>query len=313
MSSSSLVRPLLKVECIPLTGEAARLKTKVAILLRKEPTAVQCLSATQCHTVIDTFKRMQRARDTDIIQMLKPYTDSLDELLPRLKVWKQLCHGLNQPDSELIFKLDTLAKTEFGMKPGSFSLEHDVLIAIEASNKVLRALAVENKYLGLSKPMALVKYNVKQMMVDIQRLLISIIDARKPVPGARFRPSEVLDATKGQVVLRKGRPFYVDPLDDDLVTCGPKHPLLRHPGSEWNKWIRLPHAKWDGLDPYFKLNIPDGAFRHLREQFAQAIQVENEIVAELQLAYGGEFYNGKQVQFVYDCICQIWRWPLTLV
>lgn len=245
---------------------------------------------------------MQRARDTEITQMLKPYTDSLDELFPRLRVWNNLCHGsgLHQPHAELIFKLDTLVKTEFGMKPGSFSLEHDILIAIEASKKVLRALAVEKKYLGLSKPMAMLKHNVKELMVNIQRLLAFIIDARKPVPGARFRPSDVLDPTKGQVVLRRGRPFYVDPLNDDLVICGPKHPLLRAPGSEWNKWLKVPRAKWNGIDNYMRFNIPDGPFRDLRDQFAEARQVESDNMAARSLAFDGDFHNDKQVQFPYE-------------
>ncbi|OIW30584.1 hypothetical protein CONLIGDRAFT_630548 [Coniochaeta ligniaria NRRL 30616] len=276
--------------------QIASLNMKVAVLLNKEENAVSFLSVAQCHTVINTLKRMQQARDNEIIQMLKPFIDSLDELILRLKAWKRLCHesGPYHPHAELIFKLEQLVNTELGMKPGSFELEGDILLAIEASNKILRALAVEKKYVGLSKPMSLLKHNVKQTMVDIQRFLNFIIAAHEPVPGARFRPSDALDATKGQVIVWKGRPFYIDPVDDDIVVCGPKHPMLKVPGSEWNKWFKLnpencPPAHME------RINFPDGAFHEFRERLREAHHVEYDNMAARGFALqDGLFYNAQQ-------------------
>lgn len=289
----------LEAQCTLLIVRIEYLNMKVAVLLNREQHAVPFLSAAQCHTVIDTLKRMQRARDIEIIQTMKPFTDSLDEVLPRLKEWKRLYHGsgLHQPHAELKFKLEQLAKTDLGMKPGSFSIEGDVLLAIEASNKILRALAVEKKYVGLSKPMSLLKRNVKQSMINVQGLLVNIIDALQPIPGERFYPSDVLDPTKGQVVLRRGRPFYVDPLDNDLVICGPKHPLIKAPGSEWNKWLRIPRAEWNGLDRWMRFSIPDGPFRHLREQFLEALQVESDNTFARKSSWDGYFGSRRQVLF----------------
>jgi hypothetical protein len=272
----------------------------VAALLNKERHAVQSLSAAQCQNIIGIFRKIQQDRDAEIMQLLKPFTDCLDNLIPRMAFWVGLCDGaaaeLLQPHTELFHTLDSLVNTPEGMKPGSYFLEGDVLLAIEASNKILRALAIEKKYLGLSTPMAQLKSNVKKMMGAILELLEKINKLRTPIPGVRFFPT--LDATKGQVVLRKGYPFYVDPNDDNLVVCPPKHPLVKAPGSEWNKWFQIPPVPTiSNCKHVVRIHVQTEAFRHLRHMFqtARFIEFDNQLLQPNNTGTVGDPEEGDQV------------------
>lgn len=273
---------------------------KAAVLLNKDQYTVQSLSVEQCQNVISIFKDMQRARDDEILRMLKPFTTCLDDIIPRLKVWSRMCEkgGSLRPHAELFFKLESFFKTDMGMKLGSYLLERDALMAIEASNKIFRALAIEKKYLGLSKPMTLLKHNVQKLMAQITKVMTYIIKARNRVPGSRFFPSDKLDASKGQVILKKGVAFYVDPRDDDLVVSPPKHPLTRLPGSEWNKWFKIPPPTFTGTDPFIKIHIQDAPFRHLRQQFedARATELINVVKRAQSAPAAGNLGNENQVR-----------------
>jgi hypothetical protein len=281
--SWSLSRVL--VQCLNAYSTIDRLNARVALLLNEDRRKFPLLTADQCHAIIKTFERMQDARDEELYNLIKPLIDHLRATVASIDMWKSI---MELPRSELLKAFSMLVQTDMGMKPRSFELEGLVVVAIETSNKIMRALEIEDKEVGLSKALTLLKHNIKMMMANVEELLTELMKAVQPSPSAG---AVYFDPLK--VGLRKGIPSYLDPDEKVIKTASSKHPLVKTAGSEWNKWLKRHNTKFIRVDLrdnvfYMKVYVPEGPILELREAFKTATEVERAVrVERLQIAQNG--------------------------
>ncbi|RKU41994.1 hypothetical protein DL546_003170 [Coniochaeta pulveracea] len=257
-----------------------RLNAEVAILLKQERGQLPHLNPQQCYAVIETLGRMQDDRDAEVYNLLKPSLDQLRTVVTHMNMWKSL---MSLPRSDLLKALSSHVKTDMGIKTRSFQLQGRVLMAIEASNEIHRALEVEKEASGLSKVLVKLMHEVKQIMEDIQDFLVDLMRHTQRSPSTAavyFRPLKV--------GLRKGIPSYLDPDRKVLKTASSKHPLVKTAGSEWNKWFHRHDTKFirvarDRDEFYMKFYVPEGPILELREAFKAAEVTEPTIELERML------------------------------
>jgi hypothetical protein len=109
-----------------------------------------------------------------------------------------------------------------GIDSRSFQLQGWVLVAVEASTLVHRAHEAQKEALGLSKVLAQLKHEVKQMMDSVQTLLDDLMrhPQRSPSTAAvYFGPLKM--------GLKNGIPSYLDPDGKVVENASFKHPLVK--------------------------------------------------------------------------------------